>query len=343
MICARKSFIRPINFSYTLSACAQLVRLIDIEAPASAGIYREKTMKTMLIAMLATAAAAFAGEARAEEKAKTGYVQNNGVNYYYEIKGEGEPLLLLHGGLGSVDMFAPIMPALTEHRQVIAVDLQGHGRTALGERDISLTDLGDDMAAVLKKLGYEKVDVLGYSFGGGVGFRLAVQHPDVVRRVALVSAGYAASGFYDDMRVQQAQVTAAAADFMKDTPMYKSYVAVAPKPEDFPKLLDQMGSFMRKDYDYSEDVKTLKMPVMIVFADSDMYKPEHVVKFYQLLGGGLRDAGWMRETMSQNRLAIIPNRTHYDVFFAPELVSTTLPFLDGQTKVKSWDEMVEGK
>ncbi|RJG45060.1 alpha/beta hydrolase [Mesorhizobium sp. DCY119] len=301
-------------------------------------------MKTMLIAMIATAAAAFAGPrtAEAEEaKPRTGYVENNGVNYYYEIHGEGEPLLLLHGGLGSIDMFAPIMPALTEHRQVIAVDLQGHGRTALGEREISLTALGDDMAAVLKELGYGKVDVLGYSFGGGVAFRLAVQHPETVRRVALVSAGYAANGFYDDMRVQQAQVTAAAADFMKDTPMYKSYVAVAPKPEDFPKLLGQMGSFMRQDYDYSEDVKTLKMPVMIVFADSDMYKPEHIVKFYQLLGGGLKDAGWMRETMSQNRLAIIPNRTHYDVFFAPELVSTTLPFLDGQTKVKTWDEVVE--
>ncbi len=110
--------------------------------------------------------------------------------------------------------------------------------------------------------------------------------------------------------------------------------------EDFPKLLDQMGNLMRGEYDWSGDVAKLKMPVMLVFADADMYRPEHVIKFYQLLGGGLGDAGWMRETMSQNRLAIIPNRTHYDIFFAPELAAAVLPFLNGQTKVKTWDEML---
>ncbi|TIU92489.1 MAG: alpha/beta hydrolase, partial [Mesorhizobium sp.] len=127
---------------------------------------------------------------------------------------------------------------------------------------------------------------------------------------------------------------------MKDTPMYKSYVAVAPHPQDFPKLLDQLGAHMRKDYDYSADVPKLKMPVMLVFGDSDMYRPEHEIKFYQMLGGGLKDAGWMRENLSQNRLAILPNRTHYDVFFAPELTAVTLPFLNGETKVKTWDEVI---
>jgi pimeloyl-ACP methyl ester carboxylesterase len=127
---------------------------------------------------------------------------------------------------------------------------------------------------------------------------------------------------------------------MKDTPMYKSYAAVAPHPQDFPKLLDQLGAHMRKDYDYSADVAKLKMPVMLVFGDSDMYRPEHEIKFYQMLGGGLKDAGWMRENLSQNRLAILPNRTHYDVFFAPELVAAALPFLNGETKVKTWDEIV---
>ena len=99
---------------------------------------------------------------------------------------------------------------------------------------------------------------------------------------------------------------------------------------------------MRKSYDWSAEAKTLKMPVMLVFGDSDMYRPEHVVKFYQLLGGGLKDAGWMRENLPQNRLAIIPNRTHYDMFFAPELVPAVLPFLNGETKVKSWNELVDG-
>jgi len=217
------------------------------------------------------------------------------------------------------------------------VDLHGH--TPLGSRSIDLVDIGNDLGVLLKRLGYGQVDVLGYSFGGGAAFRLAVQHPEAVRRLALVSAGYSHDAFYPELRAQQVQVGAAMAEAMKGTPMYQSYVAVAPHPEDFPKLLDQMGSLMRKPYDWSADVATLKIPVMLVFGDSDMYRPEHVVKFYQLLGGGLKDAGWMRESISQNRLAIIPNRTHYDILFAPELATTVLPFLNGETRVKSWAEL----
>ena len=115
----------------------------------------------------------------------------------------------------------------------------------------------------------------------------------------------------------QAQVGAGMAEFMKDTPMYMSYVAVAPHPEDFPKLLDRMGELMRTPYDWADDVKTLKMPVMLVYGDSDMFRPEHIVEFYHLLGGGLKDAGWMREHMAQNRLAILPDLTHYEIFASP--------------------------
>ena len=118
---------------------------------------------------------------------RTGHLPVNGVNYYYEIHGQGEPLLLLHGGLGSIDMFGPVLPKLAETRQVIAVDLHGHGRTDLGDRTISLLDMGDDMAAILDKLGYKQVDVMGYSLGAGVAFRLAVQHPASVRRLVLAS------------------------------------------------------------------------------------------------------------------------------------------------------------
>src|SRR5687768_13883622 len=139
-----------------------------------------------------------------------------------------------------------------------------------------------------------------------------------------------------EMLPMQAQVGAAMAEHMKDTPMYKSYMAVAPKPEDFPRLLDRMGEYMRKPYDWSEDVKKLSIPVMIVFGDSDMYRPEHIVSFYKLLGGGLKDAGWMREHMARNRLAILPGLTHYDIFLAPELTRTVRPFLDGKTAQRNW-------
>ena len=273
--------------------------------------------------------------------AKTGYAKANGIDYYYEIAGQGEPLLLLHGGLGSIDMFRPLLPALTEHRTVIGVDLQGHGRTQLGTREIDLRALGRDMAVVLKQLGYEQVDVLGYSFGGGVGFQLAAQHPERVRRLAIVSAGFSDDGFFPGIREQQKQLNAGFADMMKDTPMYKGYVAVAPKPEDFPRLLQAMGDLMRKPYNFAEDAKKLAMPTLLVFGDGDMYRPEHVVEFYKLLGGGLQDAGWQRETLSRNRLAIIPDATHYDIFFSPQLVPTVMPFLDGKSNARSWNENVD--
>jgi pimeloyl-ACP methyl ester carboxylesterase len=287
----------------------------------------------LIIGALLTAPAR--GDAQAPAR-KGNIAARGGVNYYYEIHGQGEPLLLLHGGLGSIDMFGPILPALAKQRQVIAVDLQGHGRTTLGERAINLVDIGDDLAMLLRKLNYNTVDVVGYSFGGSAAFRLAVQHADLVRRLAIVSAPYAQDGWYAEMLPQQASVSAAMAEAMKPTPMYQSYVKVAPRPEDFPRLLDRMGEFMRQPYDWTEDVKKLKGPVMLVYGDADMVRPEHIVRFYQLLGGGLKDAGWQREFMSKNRLAILPNLTHYEMFMAPALVSTLLPFLNGEQGAPVW-------
>jgi pimeloyl-ACP methyl ester carboxylesterase len=247
---------------------------------------------------------------------KSGHTAVNGVNYYYAVYGTGEPLLLLHGGLGQIEMFGPNLTKLAQYRQVIGVDMQGHGRTALGRSDISLVDMGNDMGGVLKKLGYDNVDVLGYSMGGGVAFQFAAQHPEMVR--------------------QQAAVGAAMLPQMKQMPLYKSYVAIAPHPEEFPKLLDAMGAYMRKPYDWSADVKKLTMPVILIYGDSDMFRLEHIVKFHQLLGGGLKDAGWQREHMSQNRLAILPNITHYEMGVAPQMVDAAVPFLNGEGRAKSW-------
>ena len=318
--------------------------------------YRKSMSVKKLITMFATITASFAAptivEAAQEKPAmptatpkptKSGHAAVNGVNYYYAVYGTGEPLLLLHGGMGQIEMFGPNLTKLAQSRQVIGVDLQGHGRTLLGEREISLVDIGNDMAGVLKKIGYDKVDVLGYSMGGGVAFQFAAQHPEMVRRLALVSTPYSQDGFYPEMLPQQAALGAAMAEQMKETPMYKSYVAIAPHPEDFPKLLDQMGAYMRKPYDWSADVKKLTRPVMLIYGDSDMFRPEHIVKFYQLLGGGLKDAGWQREHMSQNRLAILPNLTHYEMGLAPQMVDTAVPFLNGQGRAKSWNEHVSAE
>ncbi|MGE0550487.1 MAG: alpha/beta fold hydrolase [Kofleriaceae bacterium] len=258
---------------------------------------------------------------------RSGRVAANGIDYYYEIHGQGQPLLLLHGGLGSIEMFGPTLPALAASHQVIAVDLQGHGRTPLGDRPISLIDMGNDVATIVDKLGYKQVDALGYSLGAGVAFRFAVQHPAQVRRLVLVSAGFSTEGFYPEMRPQQAQVSAAVAPMLKDTPLYKTYAAIAPNPGDFPRLLDRVGELMRKDYNWADDAKTLKMPVLLVFGDSDMFRLEHIVEFYKLLGGGQRDAGWQREFQAKNRLAVLPDVTHYEMCESPQLAANVLPFL----------------
>jgi pimeloyl-ACP methyl ester carboxylesterase len=301
-------------------------------------------MKSMLIAMIATAAALVAPlQASAEEKdMKSGYVEANGVNYYYEIHGEGEPLLLLHGGLGTLDMFAPTMPQYTENRQVIAVDLHGHGRTQLGGRQINPPDIGEDLGLVLAGIGYEQVDVMGYSFGGYAALHLAAKHPDKVRRVAIVSSNFAQEGFYPEMLPQQAALGAEMAEMMKGTPMHQAYASVAPDPSEFPKLLDNMGAFMATPYDWRAAVESLEMPVMLVYADSDMIRPEHIVEYYQLLGGGLKDAGWQRENMAQNRLAVLPSLTHYDIFLSPRLAETVLAFVNDEFEAPVWTG-AEGK
>ena len=274
---------------------------------------------------------------------RSGYVESNGVRYWYEVHGTGEPLLLLHGGLGSIDMFGPVLPQIAQQREVIAVDLHGHGRTQLGARDVVDYDLmGDDMAALLDALGYEQVDAMGYSMGGGVALELAARHPSRVRRLVIVSGAYSTDGYYAEMRPMQAQVGAQMMPYMLETPMYRSYVRVAPDSAEFPRLLDAMGALMRRELDWSADVRALSMPTLLVWGDSDMFRPEHMVEMYQLLGGGLRDAGWQREHMSQNRLAIIPNATHYDIFFNPLLLPVTLPFLNGYPEAATWADQVGG-
>jgi pimeloyl-ACP methyl ester carboxylesterase len=243
----------------------------------------------------------------------------------------------------SFDMFEPVMPLFTKGRQVILLDLQGHGRTTLGSRPIRCEAIADDIDALLRQLGRAQVDVLGYSFGGCVALRLAIQHPDRVRRLVLVSAPYSNDGWYPEMAVQQKQVGAAMAPMMAETPMYKTYKATAPKVDDFPHLLDAMGEFMRQKYDWSAEVAKLKMPVMLTFGDADMIRPESEVRFYQLLGGGLKDAGWNRENMPMNRLAIIPDMTHYEMFASTRAAETVLPFLNSQSGGKGSAENVKGQ
>jgi pimeloyl-ACP methyl ester carboxylesterase len=258
------------------------------------------------------------------------YADVNGLHMYYETHGSGQPLVLLHGGLGSGEMFGPVVPALASTRQVILPDLQAHGRTADIDRPLDVRLMADDIAALIRHLGLERPDLIGYSLGGGVAFMTAVKYPQLIRRLVAVSANVRRDAIYAEMLGQQAQVNAAAADFMKDTPMYQLYQRVAPRPEDFPRLLDKIGTSMAKDFDFSEEVRGLKVPTMFVAADADMAPPSHYVEVFGLLGGGVRDGGWMSEgrPAGGHALAILPGLTHYNVGSSPLLAAAALSFLD---------------
>ncbi len=258
------------------------------------------------------------------------YAEVNGINLYFETRGSGRPLILLHGGLGSGEMFGPVLGLLAERHKVIAVDLQGHGRTADIDRPIDIKLMADDIAALIDHLGLDRPDIVGYSLGGGVAFQTAAKYPAKVGRLVVVSPNLRPDAVYPEMRVQQGQVNAAAAEFMKDTPMYQLYQQVAPRPEDFGRLLDKIGATMEKDFDYTEDIRSLRVPTLIVAADADMAPPSHAVEIFKLLDGGLRDGGWMGEGRPKggHALAILPGLTHYNIFSSPLLAAVTLAFLD---------------
>jgi pimeloyl-ACP methyl ester carboxylesterase len=267
-----------------------------------------------------------------ESKAEGRYADVNGLHMYYETYGAGRPLILLHGGLGSGEMMQPIIPTLAERHRVILPDLQGHGRTADIDRPIDVRLMADDIAALIDHLGLDKPDVVGYSLGGGVAFFTAVKYPDLVRRMVMASTNIRRSAIYPEMLAQQLQVRPEAAEFMKDTPMYELYQRVAPRPEDFPNLLGKMGESMAKDFDFSDEVRGLKVPTLFAAADADMFPPSHAVEVFELLGGGQRDGGWQAEDRPEggHALVIVPGETHYSNFASPVLVTSILKFLEGE-------------
>jgi pimeloyl-ACP methyl ester carboxylesterase len=269
----------------------------------------------------------------AERSSETGagqYADVNGLHLYYETHGSGRPIILLHGGLMSGDTFGPVLPALAVNHEVITVDLQGHGRTADIERPIDVRLMADDIAALIDHLGLEKPEVVGYSLGGGVAFFTAVKYPDKVRKLVMAAAHIKRDAIPPEMLAQQARMNAAAVEFMKDTPMYLHYQEIAPRPGDFGRLLDKIGESMAKDFDFSDEVRALKVPTMIVAADADMAPPSHYVEAFKLLDGGLRDGGWMGEGRPKggHALAILPGLTHYNIGASPLFATVILDFLD---------------
>lgn len=301
--------------------------------------YSATTRHPQATRILAIAAAlAAAANVQAQTRPQGQYAEVNGIRLYYEVHGPhsaasadgsaAPPLVLLHGGLAAIEIFEPILPALAAGRRVVAVDLQGHGRTADIDRPLDVRFMADDIAALIEHLGIGPADVMGYSLGGAVALQTAIRHPAVVRRLVTVSTVFRQDGYYPDMLQQQASMSAAAAEAMKQTPMYGLYAAVAPRPEDWPRLLDKIGAALRQDFDFSREIPTIRARTLIVAGDADMFPPSHAVEMFALLGGGRRDGGWDRSGVPNARLAILPGRTHYDIAMDPALAATVIAFLD---------------
>ena len=264
----------------------------------------------------------------AASAAKAGYADVNGLHMYYEIYGQGQPLILLHGGFGNTGMFGSIMPTLAEKRQVIAVDMQAHGRTADIDRPMSFEAMSDDIVALLKFFKLEKADIMGYSLGGNVALYTVIKNPQLIRKAIIVSAPFKRKGEYADILVQQDQMGPQAAEFMKQLPVYPAYAKIAPRPADWPRLVTKVAQLIQKDYDWSADVKNIKVPLLLVGGDADLMPPSHLAEFFGLLGGGQKDAGWEGKGRPQSQLAILPNTTHYNIFMKAQLATTAVNFLD---------------
>lgn len=255
------------------------------------------------------------------------YVNANGHKIYCEVHGSGSPLVLLHGGLATVNDFGPLLPALARDRRVIAIELEGHGRTPLVGRPLSFENMADDVAALVRQLKLDRVDAIGYSLGGATALHLASRHPNLVDKLVLVSTPYKSEGWYPEVRAGMKSMNQDAAKMMVGSPPHQSYVKVAPKPDDWTALVASVGELIRQDYDWSDAVSAIKATPMLVFADSDAVRPEHILEFFKLLGGGKGDAGWDGSNMPPVRLAILPGKTHYNIFSSPELAAAVIPFL----------------
>lgn len=234
---------------------------------------------------------------------QTGYAPVNGLEMYYEVHGEGEPLVVLHGAYMTVDAMGEIVLMLAETRKVIAVELQAHGRTADIERPITYEQMADDVAALIKHLDMEKADVFGYSMGGGVALQIAIRHPGVVRKLVAASVSYTSDGMHSELFESIPSITP---EVFAGSPIEAAYLEVAPNPDDFPKLVEKLKKLDMTPFEW--DIRAVTAPTLLIVGDSDAIRLEHTVEMFRILGGGVMGdlAG-----LPKSRLAVLPGTTHF--------------------------------
>lgn len=236
----------------------------------------------------------------------SGYAPVNGVSMYYEVHGQGRPLVLLHGGLGMIDlMFGGILPLLARDRQVIAVEFQGHGHTADIDRPLRYELLAGDVGALIAHLGLGRADVMGYSLGGGVAWQTAIRHPEQVNRLVVLAAACRRNALFPEVR---AGLEALGPEVMTGSPWVDEYARRAPVADGWRTLIDKTREMLSADYDWSAHVASITAPVLFVAADSDIFPVEHAAEIFSLLGGNKGEGDMAGRPAS--RLAIIPGATH---------------------------------
>jgi pimeloyl-ACP methyl ester carboxylesterase len=260
-----------------------------------------------------------------ETSQQTGYAPVNDLQMYYEIHGSGDPLMLLHGAYGTIDLWGPILATLAEHRQVIAVEQQGHGHTADIDRPLSYEQMTEDTAALLRHLGIGKADVFGYSMGGNIGLQLAMRHPDLVRKLVAVSANYRSDGYYPELLELIQTITP---KVFAGSPIEEAYFRNAPNPENWPTLIDKLKQLDAQEFAWPEDeIRAIPAPTLLVMADSDAMRPEHMVELFRLLGGGVPGD---LTGLPKSQLAVLPGATHVSLVTerADLLLAMSTAFLD---------------
>jgi len=284
---------------------------------------RRDFLKTSATAAVLSAAPLVHGQA-SPDTTNANFADVNGQHIFYGVHGAGKPLVLLHGGIDP-DSYGNNLAELAKSRQVIAVHLQGHGRTPDTDRPLRGETLGDDIAALIGHLKLGKADVMGYSFGAGVALQTAVRHPDVVDRLVVVSTTMRKDGWYPEGIAAFDQLEANAASYgpaVKASPLGQAYPDV-----DWTNLFRKIGELSRRPFDVSADVAKVKARTLLVFADADGIRPEHMVEFWKALGGGQRDAGLDGSLRPAHQLAIVPNTTHYSLATDPMLPPIVERFL----------------
>jgi pimeloyl-ACP methyl ester carboxylesterase len=253
------------------------------------------------------------------------YASVNGLEMYYEVHGVGQPLVLLHGAFSAIGTsFGNVLPELAETRQVIAFEMQAHGRTADIDRPLSMEQMADDAVAALQRLGIENADFFGFSMGGGVALQVAIRHPEVVRKLMLASVSYKLDGIHPGLMEDLAEMKP---EMMFGSPWHEEYVRIAPRPEDFAKLFAKKTQMDREVRDLpAELIEAIKSPTLLIIGDSDIVRPEHAVEMFRLLGGGVMGD---LTGLPDSQLAILPGTTHATLVERGDwLASMITAFLD---------------